>query len=188
MSHAIRTHLRSNVVGYAALFLALTSPAWGRAVLEPDSVGSRQIRDGQVKREDIGTSQVRSDHIRNRQVAAEDIGRLDGLNLADDAAIAFGPRGARLSGHFPDVQLDGGLVTTGSIASGLAPARVLISPAGNISLLGSSGNGRLELFESDATGSPGADAAWLFARDNGAGKTQLVAAAGGSEAVLVTAP
>jgi len=54
----MRDHIRSNVVGYLALFVALS----GTAVALPNTntVDSGDIINGQVKSKDIGTGQVRS--------------------------------------------------------------------------------------------------------------------------------
>ncbi len=50
MSRRIGKHVRSNVVGYVAVFLALTGTAWA---LERNSVRSRHIVNGQVKGADV---------------------------------------------------------------------------------------------------------------------------------------
>lgn len=53
----IGAHLRANVIGYVALFIALSAGAYA-AGLPRNSVKSKQIKDGQVKTADIGDGQV----------------------------------------------------------------------------------------------------------------------------------
>jgi hypothetical protein len=59
-SERIRVHLRSNVVGYIALFAVLAlAPAYAAQQKAPkNSVVSKSIKDGQVKTSDIGDGQV----------------------------------------------------------------------------------------------------------------------------------
>ncbi|MDQ3728075.1 MAG: hypothetical protein M3355_00645 [Actinomycetota bacterium] len=57
MSTQIRTHLRRNVVGYVACFLALSGGAYA-AGLEQNSVRSKHIKNGQVKRPDLAAGAV----------------------------------------------------------------------------------------------------------------------------------
>jgi hypothetical protein len=60
MRSRISNHIRSNVIGYIALFISLTiAPAWA-ASLAPDSVKSRHIKDGQVKETDLHDDAVTS--------------------------------------------------------------------------------------------------------------------------------
>ena len=70
MSGRIRHHIRDNVIGYLAPFVALgIAPAWA-ASLRPNSVGTKQlkrnavtavkIRNGQVTSPDLATGAVTS--------------------------------------------------------------------------------------------------------------------------------
>ncbi len=52
MSRRIADHIRSNVVGYVAVFLALTGVSYA-ASLPANSVKSKTIKNGQVKSKDI---------------------------------------------------------------------------------------------------------------------------------------
>jgi hypothetical protein len=73
---AVSNHIRSNVVGYVALFIALSGTAY--AVDGPlagtNTVGSADIINGEVQASDIGTSQVLSSEIAAGSVQAGDIG------------------------------------------------------------------------------------------------------------------
>jgi len=69
----IGKHLRSNVVGYIALFIALTiAPAWA-ATLAPDSVKSKHIKDTHVREADLDTNAVTTEKIGSSQVQGDDI-------------------------------------------------------------------------------------------------------------------
>jgi hypothetical protein len=75
MSARIRQHIRANVVGYMALFVALSGTAY--AVDGPlagqNQVGSEDIINEEVKREDIGSDAVRTGKVLNDTLLAEDI-------------------------------------------------------------------------------------------------------------------
>src|SRR3954451_23653124 len=66
MQHTIANHIRSNIVGYIALFLfamggsayALDGPLPGQ-----NQVGSEDIINGEVKTGDIGTSEVKANNV-----------------------------------------------------------------------------------------------------------------------------
>jgi hypothetical protein len=86
-------HLRNNVVGYAALFFALTAGAYAAANLPEDSVGSKAVRDGSLRGVD-----VRDDRIKGVDVdeATLDLSAAEVLNaqrLGGEEPSAFiGPR------------------------------------------------------------------------------------------------
>src|SRR3954451_23893538 len=86
MGTRIRNHVRSNVVGYIAIFLFAMS---GTAVALDGSntVFSDDIVNGEVKSADIGTSEVTSPDIANGTIASVDIapGGVDTADVADDA-------------------------------------------------------------------------------------------------------
>ena len=58
MSSSIGRHLRANVIGYLALFLALTGITYA-AGLPKNSVKSKQIKDGAVRRLSLATARSR---------------------------------------------------------------------------------------------------------------------------------
>jgi hypothetical protein len=75
-SSKIRDHIRSNVVGYLALFIALTiAPAWAASIGAPD----------------IQRNAVRSKHIKAENVRGSDLGAnvVNSGKIADDA-VTFG--------------------------------------------------------------------------------------------------
>jgi hypothetical protein len=59
MSSAIRSHLRSNLVGYIALFFALSTGAYAVTVAPKNSVVSGSIKNGQVKTADLARASVK---------------------------------------------------------------------------------------------------------------------------------
>jgi hypothetical protein len=70
-SSRIRRHIRNNVVGYVAVFLALS----GTAVANHETILSSDIVDGEVKSQDIGQNAVKSGKIENGQVQTPDLGQ-----------------------------------------------------------------------------------------------------------------
>ena len=75
MSARIRRHIRSNVVGYLSLFVALSGTAY--AVDGPlpgqDQVGSEDIINAEVKAPDLGNNAVRSAEVAADSLVADDI-------------------------------------------------------------------------------------------------------------------
>jgi hypothetical protein len=88
MQHTISNHIRSNVIGYIALFLfamggsayALDGPLPGQ-----NQVGSEDIINGEVKTLDIGTGEVKNGDIGVSEVKANSIApdSLGGAKIAD---------------------------------------------------------------------------------------------------------
>lgn len=89
ISGRIGAHLRSNIVGYVALFAALTlAPAFAATKKAPkNSVVSKSIKDGQVAAADLG-----NDAVTTEKIAA---GAVTGTRLADNsvsvAKLGFNP-------------------------------------------------------------------------------------------------
>jgi hypothetical protein len=89
MQHRIRDHIRSNVVGYIALFCfamggsayALDGPLPGQ-----NQVGSEDIINGEVRNGDLGADSVASGKIADRQVKNADLG----LGASSSNTIADG--------------------------------------------------------------------------------------------------
>lgn len=66
-------HLRSNVVGYVALFFALgLGSAWAATELDKNEVKSKHIAPGQVKKSDLGKNAVTSPKVANGSLLGED--------------------------------------------------------------------------------------------------------------------
>jgi hypothetical protein len=92
MSSSICRHLRSNVIGYLALFMALTGITYA-AGLPKNSVKSKQIKDGQVKNADLAVgavdaSKVAGDSLGGDQINESALGQVPSARQADHAASA----------------------------------------------------------------------------------------------------
>ena len=111
MGERITGHLRSNIVGYVALFIALTAGAYA-AGLKKNSVKSKHIKNGQVLTQDIGDGAVTAaklgpDAVDASKVGADVLGggdidesTLSGVNAA---TLEGSPAGAfALAGHDHD--------------------------------------------------------------------------------------
>ncbi|MFA9401264.1 MAG: hypothetical protein ACERKT_09195 [Acidobacteriota bacterium] len=89
MFSSVGQHLRSNVVAYLALFVALTGTAYAA-----DKIGSKDIRKGAVKSKQIGDGQIRSKDIKDQKgVRSVDV-RDESLTGADvnEASLGQVPR------------------------------------------------------------------------------------------------
>lgn len=86
MSNRIRGHLRSNIVGYIALFcFAMTGTAM--ALDGSNTVFTDDIVNGEVKNPDIAPNSVHTNQIQNNAVREADIqtGAVHGDEIADDS-------------------------------------------------------------------------------------------------------
>jgi hypothetical protein len=74
-STTVSDHLRSNVIGYVAVFIALSGTAYAIDGPLPgqNQVGSEDIIDGEVKTSDLGGNSVATGKIANGQVQSADL-------------------------------------------------------------------------------------------------------------------
>jgi hypothetical protein len=74
MSSSVARHIRGNIVGYVALFLALSAGAYAATNVAPrNSVDSKSIRNHQVKKADLAQNSVRSATVRNGSLTGADV-------------------------------------------------------------------------------------------------------------------
>lgn len=88
-----RTHLRTNVVGYIALAVALSGTAYAAATIgagdiRNDAVRNRHIQDNAVRSAHIKASQVSSSEVKNGALVDDDLGLVatGNFNLGSVAA------------------------------------------------------------------------------------------------------
>ena len=120
MSGRIRAHLRTHVIGYVALFVALSGTAYAA-----NTVGSQDIINGEVKSVDIGNTEVKSADIGAGEVMNQDIAddAVDRLAIADDAVhtAEIGNDQVRsadvLDASLTGADLAGGTVTPDNLAT-----------------------------------------------------------------------
>ena len=122
----ISGHLRSNIVGYIALFIALTAGAYA-AGLKKNSVKSKHIKDGQVLTQDLGNGAVTPAKLAPGAIPAFELadGSVTNAKLAPDAVDASKVGANALGGADVDeASLTGVDAATvgGTAASGFATA------------------------------------------------------------------
>jgi hypothetical protein len=150
MSLRVRDHLRNNIVGYVALFIALSGATYAASVPK-NSVTSSSIKKGAVKGIDVAKNTLTGADVKEGSLSevpsATSAGLLDGLDSSAflrDSEMA----GGDLAGTFSSLSIRAGAVGPGNLSSGAVRAQN-VAP----------------------NGSPGVDApvplVFFFAIDNG---------------------
>jgi hypothetical protein len=112
MSTRVREHIRRNVWGIAAVFIALGGTAHATHPGGADTISTEDIIDGQVRAADIGTAQVRSGDVRDDTLpggglAAADLGAgsVESAEVADESLAAVDLAGSSVGTG--EIQTDG---------------------------------------------------------------------------------
>ena len=72
MARKFRDHVRTNVIGYLALFVALSGTGWAASELSKDEVKSRHIKNAGVKTKDLADNAVTSPKVADGSLLGED--------------------------------------------------------------------------------------------------------------------
>jgi hypothetical protein len=125
MGEKIRQHIRSNVVGYVALFIALSGTAYaagtvGSADIIDESILSQDIKNGEVKTLDIapnaiGTGRLADGAVQNQDLAADSV-TTDKVKDETLKALDIAPESLG-SGRIKDGTLTGADILNGSLTS-----------------------------------------------------------------------
>ena len=152
-SDGIRAHIRSNVVGYVALFAVLASGTAG-ALPGKNKVDSGDIKNGQVKSSDIGPDAVGSAAVGPDALGGADIDEssLD-LPASPTSLPPSGSAGGDLSGSYPNPAVKESALTAGGDLGGALDAAQIDADAVSSPEIAVDGVGSSEIV-ADGVGSP----------------------------------
>jgi hypothetical protein len=102
-------HLRNNIVGYVAVFIALSAGAYA-AGLKKNSVKSKQIKDGAVVSVDVGDDSLTGVDVQEPTLHGVDADRLGGSPREDFVQGAQDVGGSDLTGTYANPAIAGGAV------------------------------------------------------------------------------
>jgi hypothetical protein len=93
MSHRVVQHLRNNVVGYLALFVALGGVSYAATALPKNSVGTKQLKNNAVTRSKLARgavtgSRVAAGSLTGKQIKASTLGQVPSAARAGSADAA----------------------------------------------------------------------------------------------------
>jgi hypothetical protein len=91
MTNRVTSHIRSNVIGYVALFVALGGTSYAAVTLPKNSVGTKQLRNGAVTARKVRTHSLLAKDFKPGQLPAGP----RGPQGAQGAPGTMGPQGAR---------------------------------------------------------------------------------------------
>ena len=120
-------HVRQQLVGYVALFVALGGVSYAAVSLPRNSVGSAQIRNGQVKNADLAGNSVSSAKVKNGSLLAKDF---RAGQLPAGRPGAQGPKGADGAPGAPGAGAASMLMGRTSVALNSAAAVEYLAPSG----------------------------------------------------------
>jgi hypothetical protein len=131
----VRDHIRSNVIGYVALFVALSGVAYAANAVPKNSVSSSSIKKGAVKGSDVANEALTGTDVNESTLSEVPVaGMLDGLD--SNAFVQDGDTaGGDLGGSFSSLDIGAGAVD-GSELSLTAVRPQNIAPNGTAGVSG----------------------------------------------------
>jgi hypothetical protein len=168
----LTSHLRSNVIGYVALFFALSAGAYA-ASLAPDSVKSKHIKDGHVTNADVAP-----DAVTGPKVVESTLSEVPNATIAGHGGYGRQSGGAETGASCnPDDELWFTCASVGLTPS--APARFLVTGRFTASVESDDheiGFGECRLGVSATGGIPGSTVPFRVANNNNATETVTLTA------------
>jgi hypothetical protein len=167
MEGTVGAHLRSNIVGYVALFFVFTGGAY--ALQGKNTVDSGDIKKGQVKNSDLAANAVDSTKIADNAITGADIDESSlSLPIAGPQSSApTGAAGGDLVGTYPDPQIAAGAVGAAEVADGsLTAAKIVQTTLFNDNSLDAADVDESTLFNDNSLSGADVDESTLYNDDS----------------------
>jgi hypothetical protein len=188
MSSRIRSHITGNVVGYVALFLALGGSAYAVATAPKNSVVSRSIKNGQVKKSDLGNGAVTTKKFATSAVAPNAVFAREADQLGGLDASAYQHR---VTGTCPSPQAIAAIDAAGAVTCASPVSAISSTPTAGTNDFLTVGHGlQLAVICHDGgqvkvafqnVGSSGATLNWLYGNGTTVYANGAVVPAGGEQ-------
>jgi len=162
----VQKYIRQNILGLVAIFLSLTAGAYAVTLAPPDSVVSSSIKNGEVKKPDLGNSAVTNSKLAANAVDSARVvdNSLTGQDINESSLILDVPTppAPKVSAIDPaDIALTSSYQAVNTVNVTVPNSMTLVATSDNVLAVASGGVVKCRISHTDTLGLFGNDAAPL---------------------------